>query len=65
MIRGTAEESFAMLPSYCHMLKRVISGTVIHIEVDSESIFKYFFMDLGVAIRGFTYMRKVISIDAS
>ncbi|XP_062102913.1 uncharacterized protein LOC133813897 [Humulus lupulus] len=44
LIRGTAKENFALLPSYCHMLKRA---------------------NPGVAIRGFTYMRKVIGIDAA
>ncbi|XP_062080131.1 uncharacterized protein LOC133784875 [Humulus lupulus] len=47
------------------MLKRANPGTVTHIELDSEYKFKYFFMALGVAIRGFTYMRKVIGIDAT
>ncbi|XP_060974703.1 uncharacterized protein LOC133039773 [Cannabis sativa] len=65
LIRGTAKENFALLPSYCHMLKRANPCTVTHIELDLENKFKYFFMALGVAIRGFTYMRKVIGIDAA
>ncbi|XP_062081024.1 uncharacterized protein LOC133785825 [Humulus lupulus] len=44
LIRGMAKENFALLPSYCHMLKRE---------------------NPGVAIRGFTYMRKIIGIDAA
>ncbi|XP_030479257.1 uncharacterized protein LOC115696497 [Cannabis sativa] len=44
LIRRTAKENFALLPSYCHMLKRA---------------------NPGVAIRGFTYMRKVIGIDVA
>ncbi|XP_062107755.1 uncharacterized protein LOC133818735 [Humulus lupulus] len=44
LIRGMAKENFALLPLYCHMLKRA---------------------NPGVAIRGFTYMRKVIGIDAA
>ncbi|XP_062088889.1 uncharacterized protein LOC133795455 [Humulus lupulus] len=65
LIRGTAKENFSLLPSYCHILKQVNLGTVTHIELDSKNTFKYFFMALGVTIRGFTYMRKVIGIDAA
>ncbi|XP_062103376.1 uncharacterized protein LOC133814432 [Humulus lupulus] len=65
LIRGTAKENFSLLPPYCHMLKRANPSIVTHIELDLENKFKYFFMALGVAIRGFTYMRKVIGIDAT
>ncbi|XP_062088953.1 uncharacterized protein LOC133795522 [Humulus lupulus] len=65
LIRGIAKEKFSLLLSYCHILKQVNPSTVTHIELDSENTFKYFFMALGVAIRGFTYMRKVIGIDAT
>ena len=63
LIRGTPKHSFAMLPSYCHVLKEVNPGTVTHIELDSDNKFKYFFMALGAAIRGFRFMRKVIGVD--
>jgi hypothetical protein len=65
LIRGTPQHSFAMLPSYCYMLKQVNKGTLTHIEVDSDNKFKYFFMALGAAIRGFKNMRKVIGIDGA
>ncbi|EXB73701.1 hypothetical protein L484_026864 [Morus notabilis] len=65
LVRGTPEHGFAMLPSYCYILKKENPGTVTHIEVDAENKFLYFFMALGVAISGFRYMRKVIGIDAS
>ena len=44
------------------MLEKTNLGTVTRIEVDEESIFKYFFLEFGAFIRGFNYMRKVISI---
>ncbi|KAL5538059.1 hypothetical protein UlMin_046102 [Ulmus minor] len=65
LIRGSLEQSFHILPSYFHMLKKLNPGTVTHIEVNGESIFKYLFLAFGVAIRGFHYMRKVVRIDVT
>lgn len=65
LVRGTAAHNFAILPSYCYMLKKANDGTVTHIEVDGDNRFKYFFMALGPQIRGFRYMRKVIGIDGA
>ena len=64
--RGSPEESFAILPSYCSMLERNNPGTVTHIETDADNHFLYFFMALGVSIRGFhSSMRPVIAIDGA
>ena len=45
------------------MLEKVNLETVTLIEVDGESIFKYFFLTFGASVRGLNYMRKVIGID--
>ena len=58
LIKGSPEESFYMLPSYCYMLEKENLGNVTHIEVDGESRFKYFFLAFGVSIRGFNYMKR-------
>ena len=65
LIRGSPEEIFYILPSYCYMLEKVNPGTVTRIEVDGESRFKYLFLAFGAAIRGFQYTRKVIDIDGT
>ena len=65
LIRGMPKHSFAMLPSYCHVLKEVNQDTVTHVELNSDNKFKYFFMALGAAIRGFRFMRKAISVDGA
>ncbi|KAL5540497.1 hypothetical protein UlMin_043091 [Ulmus minor] len=52
LIRGSPEQSFHILPSYFHMLKKLNPGT-------------YLFLAFGVAIRGFRYMRKVVEIDGT
>ena len=65
LIRGSPKESFPLLPSYCHMLKLKNPGTVTCIEVDGNKKFKFFFMALGVSIRGFACMRRVISLDGT
>ncbi|XP_052210454.1 uncharacterized protein LOC127813493 [Diospyros lotus] len=53
MIRGGAEESFQLLPSYLYMLKLKNPGTIAEIESDSESRFKYLFMAIGACLARF------------
>ena len=65
LIRGSPEDSFPLLRSYFHMLKVRNPGTVTHIEVDDNKKFKFLFVALNVAIRGFTVMRKVIGLDGT
>ncbi|XP_022849788.1 uncharacterized protein LOC111371851 [Olea europaea var. sylvestris] len=65
-LRGTPEESFQKLPSYCHMLTEKNPGTIAHIELDSNNRFLYFFLAFGPSVRGFReYMRPVICVDGS
>ena len=65
LIRGSPEQSFHLLPSYCYMLEKVNPGTITHIEVDRDNRFKYLFLAFGVAIKGFEFMRKVVGIDGT
>ncbi|CAL8109140.1 unnamed protein product [Prunus armeniaca] len=66
IIRGSAEESYALLPSYCYVLERTNSGTLTYIETDAANHFLYFFMSIGACIRGFKCsMRPVIAVDAT
>ncbi|KAL5537762.1 hypothetical protein UlMin_045566 [Ulmus minor] len=65
LIRGSPEQSFHLLPSYCYMLEKVNPGTITHIEVDGDNRFKYPFLAFGVAIKGFEFMRKVVGIDGT
>ncbi|XP_023641958.1 uncharacterized protein LOC111831561 [Capsella rubella] len=64
-LRGTAEESYKMLPCYLHMLEKVNQGTRTYLHLDENKKFMYLFIALGVSIEGFQVMRKVISIDAT
>ncbi|CAL8173714.1 unnamed protein product [Prunus armeniaca] len=43
IIRGSAEESYALLPSYCYELERTNPGTLTYIETDAANYFLYFF----------------------
>ena len=63
--RGSPEENFASLPIYLYMVKKVNPGTITHLEVDDNNMFKYLFLAFGSCIRGFLCMRKVISIDGT
>ncbi|CAL9025821.1 unnamed protein product, partial [Prunus brigantina] len=66
LVRGSPEESYAILPSYCAMLEAKNPGTITHIETDSNNHFMYFFMSLGPCIRGFrTVIRPVIALDGT
>ncbi|KAL5551517.1 hypothetical protein UlMin_001693 [Ulmus minor] len=69
LIRGSPEDSFPLLLSYLHMLKVRNPGrgilTVTHIEVHENKKFEFLFVAFGVAIRGFSVMRKVIGFDGT
>ena len=62
-IRGSPEESYNLLPLWCHMLEAKNSGSMTHIETDSQNYFLYFFMALGQSIAGFNKLRPVVAID--
>ncbi|XP_062081034.1 uncharacterized protein LOC133785836 [Humulus lupulus] len=65
LIRGSAANSYPKLPSYLYMVQKSNPGTYTRLIVDEEQKFKYLILSLGVSIRGFRYMRKVISIDGT
>ena len=46
-VRGSFEESYAVLPSYCHELEAQNLGIVTAIETDAGNRFKYFFHGIG------------------
>ena len=43
LIKSSLEETFPLLPSYCHILKLKNPGTVTRIEVDENKKFKFFY----------------------
>ncbi|XP_062097873.1 uncharacterized protein LOC133803773 isoform X2 [Humulus lupulus] len=65
LIRGSAANSYPKLPSYLYMVQKSNPVTYTRLIVDEEQKFKYLFLSLGVSIRGFRYMRKVIYIDGT
>lgn len=65
-ILGSAEESYASLPSYCAELEKSNPGTVTCISTDASDNFKYFFMLIGACLRGFlSSVRPVISVGGT
>ena len=42
-IRGSPEESYSALPSYCYVLEQKNLGTITDIVIDHDNQFKYFF----------------------
>ena len=63
--RDSPKENFGSLPIYIYIVKKVNPGTITHLKVDENSRFKYLFLAFGSCIRGFSCMRKVISIDGT
>lgn len=57
--RGTPEQNYANLPSYCHVLMQANPGTYTFLQTDANNKFKYVFVALGPSIRGYQHMRKV------
>ena len=65
-VKGSVEMSYQRLPSYLYMLDKKNPSTITHFETNKIGQFKYFFMALGVSIRGFKSMcRPVLSVDSS
>ncbi|XP_073271531.1 protein FAR-RED ELONGATED HYPOCOTYL 3-like [Primulina huaijiensis] len=65
IFRCDPERSFAILPSYLKMVKRMNLGNIIDLVVDEHNRFKYFFLAYGTCERGYRCMRKVVSIDST
>ncbi|KAL6327865.1 hypothetical protein AAG906_026544 [Vitis piasezkii] len=65
-IRGSPEESYNTLPSYCYVLEQKNPGTITDIVIDCDNQFKYFFMSIGASLVGFhTSIRLVVAIDGT
>ncbi|XP_062104331.1 uncharacterized protein LOC133815514 [Humulus lupulus] len=65
LLRGSLELSFQNLPAYLYMVRKMNPGTIMHLEVDEDSKFKYVFLAYGACIKGFRCMRKVIAVDGT
>ncbi|KAM3270541.1 hypothetical protein P3S67_028743 [Capsicum chacoense] len=64
MVRGTAEHGYFYLPAFLYMINALSFGTTYSIMVNKiDCRFMYYFLSLGPYIRGFTHMRKVITVD--
>ena len=65
-VRGSAEDSFAMLPSYFAMLEKMNPGTITRILTDDDNSFRYCFMALGGSIKRFSsFIRPVVAVDGT
>ncbi|RVW82952.1 hypothetical protein CK203_038338 [Vitis vinifera] len=65
-IRGSPEESYNTLSSYCYVLEQKNLGTITDIVTDCDNQFKYFFMSIGASLVGFhTSIRLVIAVDGT
>ncbi|XP_073152970.1 uncharacterized protein [Henckelia pumila] len=66
LIRGSPEDGYGNLASYCYILEKNNPGTTTYIQTDQGDRFLYFFLSLGPSIRGFhSSMRPVICVDGT
>ncbi|TYK22587.1 uncharacterized protein E5676_scaffold195G00040 [Cucumis melo var. makuwa] len=64
-IRGTPEDSYAMLSAFSDALIRNNPGTYTAEEADDEGRFKFYFMALAASIDAWNYCVPVISVDGA
>ncbi|XP_013615038.1 PREDICTED: uncharacterized protein LOC106321280 [Brassica oleracea var. oleracea] len=64
-LRGDPEKGYKILPSYLYMSEKVNPDTKTSLLLDEHNQFKYLFVTLGASIKGFEYMRRVITVDAT
>ncbi|KAA0037178.1 uncharacterized protein E5676_scaffold832G00840 [Cucumis melo var. makuwa] len=64
-IRGTLEDSYAMLSTFSDALIRNNPGTYTVEEADDEGRFKFYFMALAASIDAWNYCVPVISVDGA
>ncbi|KAK3204666.1 hypothetical protein Dsin_018712 [Dipteronia sinensis] len=63
---GPPEESFKLLPAYCHRLKEVNPGTITTMKTNVANQFEYLFIAHAASLHGFhTVIRPVIAIDGT
>ncbi|XP_044510149.1 uncharacterized protein LOC123228755 [Mangifera indica] len=65
-IRGSPEESFRLLSTFCHNLEQQNPGSITQIDTDGDHRFYFVFMAFGCSIKAFhDYCHPVICIDGA
>ncbi|KAK2648635.1 hypothetical protein Ddye_016124 [Dipteronia dyeriana] len=63
---GPPEESFKLLPAYCHRLEEVNPWTITALKTNVANQFEYMFIANATSLHGFsTVIRPVIAIDGT
>ncbi|XP_010496991.1 PREDICTED: uncharacterized protein LOC104774022, partial [Camelina sativa] len=65
LVRGTPEDSYHNIAKWLFMAKERNPGSVVYLEMDSGTKFKYVFIAFGPSIRGFDLLRRVIAVDGT
>ncbi|CAN6840061.1 unnamed protein product [Brassica oleracea] len=63
LVRGTPEDSYYNLSRWLYKVTETNPGSLTYQQVDAAGKFKYAFVAFGPSIRGFSLMRKVITVD--
>ncbi|KAM6596421.1 hypothetical protein CsatA_006945 [Cannabis sativa] len=64
-LHGNAKESYNLLPRYVYMLQKTNPGTLIDIEKEDDDNFKYAFVALNAAIKGWPNCKPIIVVDST
>ena len=63
-VRGSEEESYALLPLYSHVLQSTNPGTVTYIQTNEAGQFLYYFLVMGRVFGVFlSSIKPVIAVD--
>ncbi|XP_055961863.1 uncharacterized protein LOC126681856 [Mercurialis annua] len=64
-VRGRADESFSLIPSYLYMLEVSNPGSYTRLEVKDDNSMLYVFMALNASIRGWKFCIPVFAVDGT
>ncbi|KAM6580961.1 hypothetical protein CsatA_004735 [Cannabis sativa] len=64
-LRGKANESYKLLPGFSHMLQKTNPETIVHMQTEDDSSFKYLFVALDASIKGWKKCKPIIVVDGT
>ncbi|KAA0046064.1 hypothetical protein E6C27_scaffold1096G00160 [Cucumis melo var. makuwa] len=65
LLKGDADDSYALIPKFFSKLKEINPGSFTAYEIDPNGHFKYCFMAIASSIEGWRYCRPNIAVDGT
>ena len=64
-LHGDPKESYNIMPRYMFMVQKNNPGTIVDIEKDEDDHFKYAFLALNAALKGWPYCKPIMVVDGT